>query len=213
MAWIVDVKLTNRWSVRAFSEDVGSELWERRVAYREAHPELFRTRAAVYVQGVHLPRELFPAEAHVQTKTREPPDILNMSGYGVSERIKRLIESVEPGVHQFVEVPTYLRNGEPAPQRYYGMSLGQVAYHQIDDELTTIRRTRGNRIESPDPTYRRGHIAINRDETAGWHAWFSSDIFNCLTISDELHAFFKAEKVPGLDYTRLIERDRRGGAS
>lgn len=185
MAWVVQTNYANsRSTVAPRIVPETRELWKMREAYKSAHPHLFPTGAAAYEQGVHLPRELYPTEGHIETKTRNPPNFINLSGYGVSERVKWLIERLEPDVHQFVEVPIFLRDGTPAPQRYYAMALGHVARHQVDDELTTMRRTPKGKVEPPGGGDGRGIIFINRNETRDWHAWFSADIYNMFTISD-----------------------------
>ena len=149
---------------------------------------------------------VFSKEAHILSPTTSPPDFLTIGGLAISNTIKALIEQVEPGIHQFVYVPTFLKDGAPTQKKYYVAVLGHVATDQIDDERTTLRRNPAGKIEPPSPDGRRGDVAIHRLHTAGWHAWWSADIYFKFTISNELNDLLVASKIPGLDRIHLAER-------
>lgn len=209
MAWIISQQPLPRWTVGTRTVPEAKALHQERLAYRFEDPA-GRTpyKGSILQQGLKVPERLFPREAHVMSSTRNPPDLLTIAGWGMSERLKGLIERLEPDVHQFVPVQTFLRDGTPTPQRYYAVVLGRVATNQIDDELTTMQRNPEGRIEVPMPDGILGAVVINRNETLGWHAWFSRDIFNSFTISDELNALLKAENVQGLQRVHLAEREQ-----
>lgn len=206
MAWIISSHPSARYTVGTTTVPEASALQKQRNAYYDEDPAGRGPYGyGLLHQGLRLPEDLFPSEAHVRSSTKNPPDMLTIAGLGVSERFKELIERLEPGVHQFVHVPTFLRGGAPTPKRYYAMVLGQAATHQIVDELTTVQRNPDG-IILPPSRLMRGDLVIDRRETAGWHAWTSADIYRLFTISDELNALFMKEKVHGLERVPLIER-------
>ena len=205
MAWIIFTRPTPRYTVGTTTVPQGGALQKQRDAYWDED----RAGRGPYGyellhQGLRVPEHLFPTQAHVRSSTKDPPDLLTIAGRGVSERFKELMERLEPGVHQFVHVPTFLRGGAPTPKRYYALVLGQVATHQIVDDLTTVQRKPDGMILPPSRLMR-GDLVINRGKTAGWHAWNSADIYNFFTISDQLNALLIKEKVHGLDRVFLTE--------
>ncbi len=206
MAWILGLHPLPRWIVGTDVTPDRQALQSLRNDYLREHAAELPFRASLLTQGVHLPASLFPTDARVRSSTQNPPDFLTLAGWGVSERMKDIVEGVEPDVHQFVPVTIYLRNGKPTPKRYFAVVLGNLARDQIDDELTTLRRNPKGKIEPPDSSGNRGTIKVNRNETRDWHAWFSRDIYDKFTISDELHAAIRREKIPGIDFTYLSER-------
>ncbi|MBD8737838.1 imm11 family protein [Sphingomonas sp. CFBP 13706] len=207
MAWIIHPKPLARWIVGTKTVPDGQEIHQARLRYRFEDPK-GRTPfgGSVIQQGLKVPLDLFPREAYVLSSTKSPPDFLTIGGWAVSDAIKAIIEQVEPGIHQFVHVPTFLKSGAPTPKNYYIAVLGHVATNQIDDERTTLRRNPAGEIEPPSPDGRRGDVAIHREHTAGWHAWWSADIYFSFTISDELNSLLLANEIPGLDKTHLAER-------
>lgn len=206
MVWVMMTKSTMRWTVRTYSDWDEQDLLSRRDAYQLTHPELFRTRAPIWQQGgPPAARPYSQRSAHPVADQRTAGCVEHgwLWRIGAAQGIDREPRTRCSPVRRGADI---LRKGDPAPQRYYALVLGHVAYHQVDDEMTTMRRNSRGEIEPPSTSGDgRGVIVVNRNETAGWHAWYSDDIFGYLTISDELHALLKSEKVPGLDFVQLPE--------
>ncbi|GAB5352831.1 imm11 family protein [Qipengyuania sp. 483] len=72
-------------------------------------------KGGVRVYGGALPKVVRWDEA----ADNPPPDFDNMPTMNVSERAKRVIESVEPGVHQFFPVEYIDRQDQPIETRYW----------------------------------------------------------------------------------------------
>lgn len=207
MAWIIHPKPLARWIVGTKTIPDGQEVHQARLKYRFENPKI-RTPfgGSVIQQGLRVPLDLFPKEAHLLSSTKSPPDFLTIDGWAVSDTIKELVDQVEPDIHQFVHVPTFLKYGSLTQKKYHVAVLGHVATNQIDDERTTLKRDPAGKIEPPSPDGRKGDVTINRDYTAGWHAWWSADIYNSFTISDELNNLLLASNISGLDRIYLAER-------
>jgi len=207
MAWIIHPKPLARWIVGTKTVPDSQDVHQARLKYRFEDPK-GRTPfgGSVTQQGLKVPLELFPKQAYILSSTKSPPDFLTIGGWAISDTIRSLIEQVEPDIHQFVHVSTFLKNGTPTAEKYYVAVLGHVATDQIDDERTTLRRNPTGRIEPPSPDGLRGNITINRTRTASWHAWWSADIYFSFTVSDELNSLLLASKIQGLDRIHLYER-------
>lgn len=207
MAWLIRQKPLLQWTVAPRLVPSRQDLHKRQLAYRFANPsKRVPFGGSVLKQGLHVPLELLPQGAYIEDAIHALPDFLTMGCFGVSARIKHLIEQLEPDVHQFVYVPTYLA-GDSTPREYYIMVVGHAADNQIDNERTTIRRNSEGQIELPSVDGERGDIVINRSQTRDWHAWISADIFHCLTISDRLSQSFSDTNIPGIDQINIGGND------
>jgi hypothetical protein len=166
----------------------GTELFQAALDYHERHPGFFQYGGEFRSQGVLLPDELLPRAARVKSARKKLPDIFALSGLGVSERLKDSIEALEPGVHQFKEVPVTMKDGNPAPGRYFTTVVGHLARDQVVLERSTIAFYAGSALTkiAPPMSGDDGKVVIDRSRTGGWHLWYSEDIYSKETISDEL---------------------------
>jgi hypothetical protein len=206
VAWLIEQIPIGRWTVATTTippEDA-ELVWQTREAYVDAQPGVYEGAGSIFNKGLELPTNCFPKRVKLQSASRNPPDFLTVMGIGVSERIKRVVESFEPGRHQFVKVETLLKNGEHTPQLYYALLIRNVARHQVIDHLTIMSRQPSGAIDSPSPSHS-GMVTINRKESRRWHLWISADISHHMTISDYVHALFQDIGVKGLNYTYLAE--------
>jgi len=209
MAWLMQTKVLARYVPKVETIPSGIDLTKRRNVYGREHPELFPRRSEWTCQGVFLPDDLFPVRACIKSRHKSLPDAINLAGFGFSERLKDIVESVEPGVHQFHEVPVFMPSGEPAPMRYFAAIIGHIATDQVVVEASTIGpgNPKGfSKIKAPTPQDH-NKIAIDRAKTPGWHLWDSWDIYLTLTVSDRLREKIIGSGVHCFDFTRLIEID------
>ena len=209
MAWISRKKPLAQYSPRIETSPSGKELYAATERFYLAHPGYFKLQGFYDTEGVHLPPELLPMSARVISSHKTLPDIINLHGMGVSERVKLSIESLEPDVHQFKEVRVSYKDGRPAEQRFFALQVGQVAENQIvfdhttlGSEVTSIRRQVDDPRKGDD-----GKICIDRRRTRGWHMWYSHDIYRSLTLSDDLKHAWDAIGVKCEEYIELSEVD------
>ncbi|CAN5867823.1 hypothetical protein BH11PSE6_BH11PSE6_01030 [soil metagenome] len=157
-------------------------------------------------QGVRLPETLFPRSVHIQSGTGALPDAINAGGFlGCSQRLKDVIEELEPGVHQFHPVPVTVKAGERTPTTYYATVLGRALVDQVVLEQSTMKRSNGGgfaKVDNPS-LWDGGKIAIDRSLSSGWHVWISWDLYTHWTCSDELKARLDAAKISCFDYIEL----------
>lgn len=207
MAWLVQTKPLARYVPHVETTPSGQELFRAKSAYYERHPGFFKFATEFGNQGVLLPDELLPQAAHVTSAHKTLPDIINLAGLGVSERLKNSIEALEPGVHQFKEVPVRMKNASPAIERYFAAVLGHLSTDQVVLEQSTIAPSSGTglaKIAVPAPGDD-GKVVIDRSRTHGWHIWYSKDIYWMMTISDELKRRWNSLGVNCANFVRLAE--------
>ena len=209
MAWLVQTKPLARYVPRTETTPSGQELFRAQSAYHERHPGFFKFSTEFPNQGVPLPDELLPRAAQVKTAHKRLPDIFSLAGLGVSERLKNSIEALEPGVHQFKEVPVVMKDASPAIGRYFATVLGHLATDQVVLEQSTIAPSSGiglAKIAVPTPEDDE-KVVIDRTRTDGWNIWYSKDIYWMITISNELKALWDGMGVDCNVYVRLGETD------
>jgi hypothetical protein len=184
----------------------GAQLLEARNSFGDSHPELFFRNTEFTQQGVHLPESLLPNEAIATKRKQILPDVLNLAGWGVSPKLKDIIETCEPHVHQFYPVSVKSRTYPTAT--FFAMIVGHAASNQIETDQcdpSALRDDRGYfRIKVP-MLGKHGQIAINRRSTQNRHLWFSTDIFDNLTCSDHLHSAIKQAGVACLEFIEIRE--------
>ena len=208
MAWLVKTKPLARYVPKVETTPLGQELHAAQVSYHEHNPGFFWWPVEFKSQGVLLPDELLPTAARVKSAHKSLPDMFNLNGLGVSERLKASIEALEPGVHQFKEVPVTMKDGSAAPGRYFATVLAHVAEEQVVLDQSTMPRRSDPSRWAQIPVPQRGDdgkIVIDRSKSPNWHIWYSLDIYRRLTISDELKRRWDALGVNSAYYVRLGE--------
>ncbi len=123
---------------------------------------------------------------------------------GVSERLRQIIEYVEPGVHQFFPVTILQRSGTPFDEKYYILNVAQKfgaqlhrtgAPNVVREEL--FRTGLDNPYGSP-PYLVLGdnNPVFSRPKIAGRHLWIHTDTLNkCVVMSDAMFKRWKKEKI------------------
>lgn len=156
-------------------------------------------------------------------KRRAMPDIFNM-GYGgtpndfvVNERVRQLIEGLEPSVHTFI--PVKLREDKSGREHddyfmlYVGQAIDAVVIEQSDFEGGY--GTEGY-AKNPSLNLLGRHRALDSHKIAGKHLWRggigrlgggghpNSSVLFC---SDELAKLFKSKKIDGWVFNKPCTAD------
>ena len=116
--------------------------------------------------------------------------------YTVSDRLRRLIEELEPGIHQF------------EPLRYIGNhdeTLEERWFWQVCHRLDSVHRKLSN-VELAGSRWRprsgrEWDIAFDSQQIAGKSFWCDKHLQIGIIIADEVRERFVAERVTGLEYT------------
>jgi hypothetical protein len=159
-------------------------------------------------RGIVLPRDLFPDRARMSGRAKHPPHIIGISMFpGVSHMVRELIEALEPGLHQFVDIPVTLKSGEPTPMRYSALNVLAIVDDYIDFDKTELPSTvYGEKRCLLSPyAFEKRPIYVRRDAIDGKHLWRSPEISFYMTVSDELCRRMQAAKVFGYNFLPCIE--------
>lgn len=163
-------------------------------------------RGGVPVDGTHFPKRVKWDDA----KGNPVPDFDKMPTLNVSERAKKLIENVEPGVHQFFPVEYFDRNGDSLETRYWFVVCNRI--DSLDREHSIMVLYRGEVWRPPSDLVRRGEpipdhidlkqpakIVFNLKAIGNAQLWHDKHLDGGgVYISDELAQRLKDEALTGL---------------
>jgi hypothetical protein len=149
---------------------------------------------SVWSGGEPVAPELVPSTARVRSDRRQLPCFFAVStALAVCDAFRTLVESLEPGRHQFLPVTMLRRSGDPYPGRFYLLN----ALQKVDAIIVEKSDVIWHRIEAPQPdgTVREGRwleirgmpqLTLNADAIAGRHLWLDRHGGGHLFFSNEL---------------------------
>jgi hypothetical protein len=211
MPYLLMQKPLGQYVVATETEPPKRDMFKALTAYQDQHLATLPFGAHPLLrQGVRIPEYLFPSSARItQSATKRPPHIVGFGFTGVSMTLKCLIEDLEPEVHQFLEVPFYLKRGEPAPEPYFAMVIGSCIDRYIDFERSTVRRFQRNDgsryIEGLSPNYP-ATVVVRSGAVGKRHLWTSLETGAIITVSNRLHDAMLSARIRGFDYFELFAR-------
>ena len=137
-----------------------------------------------------IKRELMPFRAEQISKHKRINDFFTTTlTWCVCEEFKNIVESLEPGIHQFFPIEVVRRSGEPTEKTYYQLVIGQ-RLEALDVERSNVKwiaDERGGGFHAKGPGEARW--VLRRDIVAGKHLWRPLKHFTYLRFcSDELMA-------------------------
>lgn len=76
------------------------------------------------LSGIKLDPAMIPRHPQMQFKAQQLPDFVNAAPcWLLSGRAKSIIERLEPGVHQFIEMELTQKDGRPWPHPYWAFNM------------------------------------------------------------------------------------------
>ena len=170
----------------------------RHVTFIDMSPDEFGTDPHLISKstgGRWVTPETVPTEAVFGArKGTKIPDVMQMDGsfFCVSERLKGLIEGLEPGVHQFLPMTYRWKDGSLAEERWLFVCGNRI--RAISDQSTAPRTKKGQWIPGEG-----GELVFDRKKNADKHFWVCSDLVgDFVEMDDEAHRIFVDEGVTGL---------------
>lgn len=126
----------------------------------------------------------------------------------VDERLKDLIEQIEPGLHGLFPLEIHMPKGQVYPVRYYTLVIGRY----LDSFLPTSSRQGSWRPNGPDKYFPGetkkdiGGLAFSRPVFGNAHLWRERRLGTQLTcFSDELQAAIATANLRIPQHYRMIE--------
>lgn len=125
---------------------------------------------------------------------RMPDLMLTHSVMLASDKVRNIIEEMEPGVHQFFPLETWAKGNKPAQRMYLMNSCNRL--DSVDREKTTkpMRDQHSWCNEKP------GELVFNLSQIGGYKLWHDKHIFDNMYFVDEVKDAFEAANVTGAKY-------------
>jgi len=160
-------------------------------------------------------RSEVPEDAILSSPHKSLPEFLAVSGQGAaSAAVKDLIESLEPGRHQFFPVtirrargdkPILLRDGSVLDAPYYVMYPGVHLDAVWIDRSPDVRVTGTGLVQFSFTTRERGTV-LRRSMTTGHHFWCgNTHLAGSTFFSDELAKAVVDRNWKGLEFKNIRE--------
>ncbi|WP_339860791.1 imm11 family protein [Paremcibacter congregatus] len=152
--------------------------------------------------GRPMPEEYFPKQVQL-IKGKEVFDYDGAHFTMVSDRLKRAIEDIEPGVHQFVPVDVLGRDGAPYGGQYWFFTLCSFL-DAISPDLGGVYKREGYDFANHPDRYSwviksggRNNLAVYKDKIAGHAVWYDVRYPSSPFYADALLNRLEAEGMEG----------------
>ena len=148
-----------------------------------------------------------PTEVRQISDHKYIPDILTIFGlWVVSEDFRRVVESIEPGIHQYLPFKLFRKNGEAAEKQYYFLNICRQV-DAIDMELSDTYWTESPLSKEPIELLRvGGKVVLRKDHIAGLHLWRGAGGYQTrVFFSDALMDAVLEAKLPAVVGTPVEE--------
>ena len=147
-------------------------------------------------QGLPVDLTHAPTRIQYQGKRSEIVDLMMTANwFFMTEKLKTIIEELEPGVHQFKPVELVSKTGEHLGDYYWFVPCNRV--DSMDREHTTHEFYR-EREWSP---INNGKYVVSLKQTAGYHLWIDPRLhFGTVYISQTLHDAIVAADLSGIGF-------------
>ena len=205
MAFIMVGNFAPQYTQWVEPEPDKAELFKRYKAY--THEEESRNPQLSH-RGITLPRDLFPNSGRISGRAKHPPHIIGIWMFeGVSEVVRGLIEELEPGMHQFVDIPVTLKSGDPTPHRYSALNILNIVDNYVDFDRTELpnKEYSSGRKLLPIGAFEKRPVYVRKRAIEDCHLWRSPEISSYITVSNVLCARLQAAKVFGFNFIECIE--------
>lgn len=159
-------------------------------------------------RGMRIPEHLMPKRARFRKGKR----LFDYNGYGrfrpiISDRLKALMESIEPDVHQFSRVEVFHKDGTP-----YGGTYWYYVILTCIDAINPIKGGVEKTIWPPPEDYRWtiksggvDRLAVYKDRVVGRAMWWDKRHQVPEFYSDALINAMREEKMEGWAVTKYWE--------
>jgi hypothetical protein len=157
-----------------------------------------------------VPEEM-PRFMRIAKKIEVLPDMFrSFDGIVIaSDRLRCLLEELDPGLHQFIPITVYLKSKELAEGSWFIMNV----HYKQDSVVDAQSNVRPMSHQEPDErpmmvinfTSRDNQVTIDRSKRSGAYLWREVGYLGPYFLSDRLHSKLKAQKVKFLSMKTVIE--------
>jgi hypothetical protein len=146
-----------------------------------------------------------------QYKTCPLPDMFIVgTACGINERLRDVIESVEPGVHQYLPLLMLQKNGKEIPGKFFMLNVCQSFEADLFPDLSKrVFVKLHSPFDQPRVSYYDGERTFSRPQIAGRHFWTrhacacgTSDYAWSAYMSDVMFNAWKKAKIKYFNYRK-----------
>jgi uncharacterized protein DUF1629 len=157
--------------------------------------------------GNRITVEGFPRALKIRSAHKTLPDFFLLSGkYAISDRMKDVLEKLEPGVHQYIPVILQKKSGEPFEGEFFVLhpcsAVDAIVPEQSDVSFHTTPAGRKTlRLKKVRPK-----LTVQKDKIKDRHFWTGDESFSRIFFSSD--AFFdevQKAKLKGFDFIPMTE--------
>jgi len=146
------------------------------------------------------PLSSIATRAIIDGRTKVLPDIFSAGGMCVSQALRDVIEALEPGVHQFIDIELMRTKKEPYEGKYYILRICQILNSVIFEKSNLrIERLPNGREYITSGLNKDNFMTLKKEVVAGKHLWREEILKEYFYMSDELHDIFVRRKFKGID--------------
>lgn len=206
MAWLLNSQPEGFAVVPA---DVDPPTMERQLGLDWFNERGLRYQGSAGATGVEIPESVWPKRARLKTARKALPHITNFASFrALSETAKEVVETIEPGVHDFRPIDVIQKDGAPYSESYYLFNCrNKFEDLVIWNETTAYSKQFGDFRKFRQP-YPREQVVIDGVKVRNAHWWLTSEMIGIgHTVSDDLFSRLEQRKLlRGIDPFRLIEK-------
>jgi hypothetical protein len=174
---------------RYFDEEMSAE---QRAAFDNSHVRYGGQAARKFTEDMEpLEPHERPSEFRLMERPKSLGSLIKLNDrlLAVDATLQEIIETLEPGVHQFWPLRITLRKGQEYPVAYYGMIIRRFI-DSFAPKQSDVRQEGGSAFFVNGP-YKKdyGNLTVSKSVVAGAHLWherrlLTPDVF----FSDDLQA-------------------------
>jgi hypothetical protein len=181
-------------------------------------PSVSYFRCGRRVKSTNLPKRVRIVDGSgkaIARKNIDLPDLMRMHmAYVVSDRFRSIVESLEPGLHQFEPVSVIYPGGESESRPFFILAVGQRVVTVLDPERTRPPMRQFPEVPHlvrPDPS--RPAFLFDSGSTDPWspvflqaavagrHLFCAGDFNGQIFVSEPLHQALTEGGLRGLQFT------------
>ena len=152
-----------------------------------------------HTMGRAVKPQFVPTKMRWDDRQRHPmPDFDNGLILNVSTRAREVIESLEPGVHQFLPVEFFDADKKHLESRWFLIVCNRI--DGVDRNQSRMKLANGvmwTSVDIPDPK-----LVFSEKQTRGVHLWCDKHLKHGPFTSDEFADLVKQKSLTGLRLTR-----------
>ena len=151
------------------------------------------------MQGIKVETEHLPTKICWPERKLKFPDMLDDRTFIVSDKIKDIIEKIDPVEHQFVPVDVYRKDDSFYAKYYWLYPLARI--DSVNEEKTTFEKDRTSWVFEGNKEKDKV-LVFSKNKIGKHHIWMDKHIYHSQPfVSEKLKNELESAKVTGMGFT------------